>query len=49
VQQIAQYGFIGFIVIFLVLSYSGILGQIQRFFANLIMGGIQAVFRAFGA
>jgi Zn-dependent protease len=49
VQQVAQYGFIGFIVIFMLLSYSGVLGAVQRFFANLILGAIQAVFRLFGA
>jgi len=49
IQQVAQFGFIGFIVIFLVLSYTGILGAVQRFFANLILGTIQALFRLFGA
>jgi len=49
VNQIAQFGLIGFILVFLVLSYTGILGVVQRFFANLILGAIQAVFRAFGA
>ena len=48
VQQVAQYGFIGFIVIFMLLNYSGVLGAVQRFFANVILGAIQAVFRAFG-
>ncbi len=32
VQQIASYGFIGFIVIFLLLSYTGILGGLQALF-----------------
>jgi len=49
VRQIASYGFIGFIVIFLLLNYTGVLGAVQRFFANLILGAIQALFRAFGA
>ena len=49
VNQIAQFGLIGFILVFLVLSYTGILGAVQRFFANLILGAIQAVFRLFGA
>lgn len=49
VQQVAQYGFIGFIVIFMLLNYSGVLGAIQRTLANIILGSIQALFRAFGA
>lgn len=49
IQQVAQFGFIGFILIFLVLSYTGVLGAVQRFFADIILGGIQALFRAFGA
>jgi Zn-dependent protease len=35
VQQVANWGLIGFIVIFFVLSYSGVLGSIQLFFLNL--------------
>jgi Zn-dependent protease len=49
IQQVAQYGFIGFIAIFLVLNYTGILARIQFFFTRLILGGIEALFRAFGA
>ncbi|MDA0700308.1 MAG: site-2 protease family protein [bacterium] len=49
VQQIAGYGFIGFIVIFLLLSSTGILGAVERFFADIILGSIQAIFRAFSA
>ena len=37
VQQIASYGFIGFIVIFLVLSYTGIIGGIITFFRRVIL------------
>ncbi len=36
VQQVASWGLIGFIVIFMVLSYSGIIGRLQFFFLNLI-------------
>jgi Zn-dependent protease len=49
IQQIAQYGFIGFIAIFLILSYTGVLRTIEGFFGGLILGGIRALFRAFGA
>lgn len=38
IQQIASYGFIGFIVIFLVLSYTGIMGAIVTLFRSLILG-----------
>lgn len=48
IQQIAQFGVLGFIVVFLVLSYTGITGAIQRFFSFLILGGIQGLFRLFG-
>jgi Zn-dependent protease len=48
VQQIASFGFLGFIAIFLLLSFSGVLGTVQRFFADLIMGGVQGLFRLFG-
>jgi len=37
VQQIASYGFIGFILIFLVLSATGILGNIIVFFRTIIL------------
>lgn len=36
VQQIASYGLIGFIVIFLLLSYTGILGAIEQLIVGLI-------------
>ena len=36
VQQIASYGFIGFIVVFLLLSYTGIIGGITGFFRTLL-------------
>lgn len=36
VQQIANFGILGFIVIFLVLSYTGVTGAIMGFFRNLI-------------
>ena len=35
VQQVASWGLIGFIVIFFVLSYSGILGRLQFFFLSI--------------
>ena len=38
IQQIAQYGFVGFIVIFLLLSYTGIIGGIETFFRSLLFG-----------
>ena len=37
VQQIASYGFIGFIVIFFVLSFTGVLGGITNLFRDLIL------------
>ena len=36
IQQIASYGIIGFIVVFLLLSYTGILGALQGLFQNII-------------
>jgi Zn-dependent protease len=48
VQQVAQYGFIGFIVIFMLLNYSGVLGAIQRFVSGIVLGTVQAVFRLLG-
>ncbi len=38
IQQIASWGSIGFILIFFVLSYSGITGAITSFFRNLLFG-----------
>jgi Zn-dependent protease len=35
VRQVASYGFIGFIVVFMLLSYTGIIGALQGFFLNL--------------
>ncbi len=49
VQQVAQFGFIGFIAIFFLLTYTGVLSAVQRVLANLILGAVQAVFRLFGA
>ena len=43
IQQIAQFGFIGFIVIFMLLSYTGITGAIQALFRNLIFGIIRLI------
>ncbi len=48
IQQIAQFGVLGFIIVFMLLSYTGVTGAIQRFFSFLILGGIQALFRLFG-
>ena len=36
IQQIASYGFIGFIVVFLLLSYTGILGALVALFQGVI-------------
>lgn len=47
IQRIAQFGFIGFILIFFLLSYTGVTGAIQTFFRNLILGSIEALFRLF--
>jgi Zn-dependent protease len=49
VQQLAQFGVLGFIVIFFLLSATGITGAITRLFQGLILGGIQLIFRLFGA
>ena len=38
IQQIASYGFIGFIVVFLVLQYTGILGLVSGLFRRLVYG-----------
>lgn len=35
IQQIRQYGILGFLVVFLVLSYSGVIGVLQTFFLVL--------------
>jgi Zn-dependent protease len=48
VQQVAQYGFIGFIVIFMLLNYSGVLGAIQRVVSSIVLATVQAAFRLFG-
>jgi Zn-dependent protease len=48
VQQLAQFGILGFIVIFMLLSFTGVTGAIMSFFRNLIIGGLSALFRAFG-
>lgn len=44
IQQIAQYGFIGFIVIFMLLSYTGIIDGVTTFFRNIILGIINLIF-----
>ncbi len=36
VQQVASYGIIGFIVVFLVLSYTGVMGAVTNLFRNLL-------------
>ncbi len=48
VQQLAQFGILGFIVIFMLLSFTGVTGAIMSFFRNLIIGGLSAIVRAFG-
>jgi Zn-dependent protease len=47
VQQLAQFGILGFVVIFLLLSATGVTGGIMRFFRNLILGGLDALFSLF--
>jgi Zn-dependent protease len=48
VQQLAQFGILGFIVIFMLLSATGVTGAIMRFFQSLILGTLNAIFRLFG-
>jgi Zn-dependent protease len=48
VQQLAQFGILGFIVIFMLLSFTGVTGAIMTFFRNLILGGLGAIFGLFG-
>ena len=48
VQQLAQFGILGFIVLFMLLSFTGVTGAIMGFFRNLIIGGLSALFGAFG-
>jgi Zn-dependent protease len=48
VQQLAQFGILGFIVIFMLLSFTGVTGAITTFFRNLILGGLDAIFGLFG-
>lgn len=40
VQQIASWGLLGFIVIFLLLSYTGVIGRIQAFFLGVFQSVI---------
>ena len=49
VQQIAQFGVLGFIRVFMVLSFTGVTGAIMGFFRGLIIGGLSAIFGLFGA
>ena len=49
VQQLAQFGILGFIVIFMLLSATGVTGAIMRFFRGLIIGGLSGLFGLFGA
>ncbi len=37
IEQIAQFGILGFVVIFLVLSYTGVLRAIENFFLGIIL------------
>ncbi|CAN5817330.1 membrane protein [soil metagenome] len=48
VQQLAQFGIIGFIVIFMLLSATGVTGAIMGFFRGAILGGLSAIFNLFG-
>jgi Zn-dependent protease len=48
VQQLAQFGVLGFIVIFLLLSATGVTGALISFFRGLILGGLSALFGLFG-
>jgi Zn-dependent protease len=48
VQQLAQFGVLGFIVIFMLLSATGVTGAIMLFFRNLILGGLSAIFGMVG-
>lgn len=48
VQQLAQFGILGFVVIFLLLSATGVTGAIMSFFRSLILGGVTAIFNLFG-
>ena len=43
VQQVASYGFIGIIVIFIVLSYTGITGAIINLFRSLLLGLLRLI------
>jgi Zn-dependent protease len=43
VQQIAGYGTLGFIVLFLLLSYSGLLGRLINFLQRILIGIIQLI------
>jgi Zn-dependent protease len=47
VQQLAQFGVLGFIVIFLLLSATGVTGALISFFRGLILGGLSALFGLF--
>ena len=44
VEQLRQFGILGFLVVFLVLSYTGVIGVLQGFF----LGIFQAILRLFG-
>lgn len=48
VQQIAQFGFLGFIVIFMLLSFTGVTGAIMMTFRSLIIGFLSIIVRIFG-
>jgi Zn-dependent protease len=47
VQQLAQFGILGFIVIFMLLSFTGVTGAIVNFFRRLILGTLEAIFGLF--
>jgi Zn-dependent protease len=48
IQQLAQFGILGFIVIFMLLSFTGVTGAIMSFFRGAILGGLSAIFGLFG-
>lgn len=48
VQQLAQFGVLGFIVIFMLLSFTGVTGAIMVAFRTLIVGFLSLVARLFG-
>lgn len=43
IQQIASYGLIGFIVVFLVLQYTGVIGFLQGLFRAILLGLLRLI------